>query len=194
MTVIRLPSGGLWLHSPVPIDDDLARQLANLGPVEHIVAPNCFHHLHAAAAKARYPVAKLWAAPGLPEKRKDIHFDAILSEKNPEWSGTVESVFIPGMPKFNEFVFFHRPSRSLICSDFVFNIQEEPSDVTRVFWRLFGVWRKLGQNRFWRWNVKNPSATRDAVEKVLAWDFERIVMAHGDVVEIDPSRLRHVLI
>ena len=46
MTVIRLKSGGLWLHSPVPIDDELAAQLAELGPVEHLVGPNLFHHVH----------------------------------------------------------------------------------------------------------------------------------------------------
>ena len=38
MAVVRLPGGGLWLHSPVPIDDRLAEELAELGPVRDIVA------------------------------------------------------------------------------------------------------------------------------------------------------------
>src|SRR5688572_5344581 len=80
MGVVALPTGGLLLYSPVPIDDALADDLARLGPVEHIVAPNKWHHLHAAAAKLRYPAATLWAAPGLRDKRKDVAFDADLSE------------------------------------------------------------------------------------------------------------------
>ena len=37
MTVVKLSSGGLLLHSPVPVDDALAAELAVLGEVTHIV-------------------------------------------------------------------------------------------------------------------------------------------------------------
>ncbi len=96
MTVIRLPNGSLWLYSPVPIDDELANDLAALGPVEHIIAPNCFHHLHAAAAKRRYPQAKLWAAPGLREKCPDVPFDAVVSEPELPWEDVLETLLIAG--------------------------------------------------------------------------------------------------
>ena len=43
MTVIRLPDGGLWLHSPTPLDDGLRAAIDALGPVAHIVAYlSCF--------------------------------------------------------------------------------------------------------------------------------------------------------
>ena len=67
MTVVALTGGGLWLYSPVEIDDKLAQQLAAVGNVVHVVAPNRYHHLFAGAAKRRYPAASLWAVPGLPE-------------------------------------------------------------------------------------------------------------------------------
>ena len=41
MTVARR-DGGLWLHSPIAIDEALAGTLAELGEVRHIVAPNRF--------------------------------------------------------------------------------------------------------------------------------------------------------
>ena len=34
MTVVRLESGGLWLHSPIRIDSSLAEELKEIGPVE----------------------------------------------------------------------------------------------------------------------------------------------------------------
>ena len=81
MVVVALAGGGLWLHSPVAIDDALADALASLGEVREIVAPNRFHHLFAAAAKARYPAATLWGAPGLARKRPAIAFDRALDRQ-----------------------------------------------------------------------------------------------------------------
>lgn len=36
MTVVRVAGGGLWVHSPIGIDDATAAQLADLGRVEHM--------------------------------------------------------------------------------------------------------------------------------------------------------------
>ena len=78
MTVVKLQSGGLLLHSPVPIDESMAEELGEIGNVDHIVAPSCFHHLFALQAKQLYQDATLWAAPGLSEKRKDVKFDQVI--------------------------------------------------------------------------------------------------------------------
>jgi hypothetical protein len=37
MTVVRLRSGQLWVHSPVPLCDELLAQLKQLGPVVAVV-------------------------------------------------------------------------------------------------------------------------------------------------------------
>ena len=79
--MIYAMDGGLWLHSPIAIDEALAGTLAELGEVRHIVAPNRFHHMFAGAAKRRYPAAALWAAPGLRKKRSNVAFDRDLDEE-----------------------------------------------------------------------------------------------------------------
>jgi hypothetical protein len=183
MTVVELAAGGLWLHSPVAIDETLGEQIESLGAVRHIVAPNCFHHEHAAAAKKRFPEAELWGAPGLTAKRPDVAFDAVLDGSDDDWSGTLESVFIDGFPKMNETVFFHVPSDTLICADFLFNINEENHALTRLFWRGFGVWKRVAQNRAWRLMRKDKLAAAKSARRVLEWDIHRITLAHGDVIE-----------
>lgn len=193
MTVVRLGGGGLLLYSPVPIDEPLADELAAIGPVEHILAPSCFHHLHARTAKQRYPRAKLWAAPGLRGRKPDIPFDADVSDGEQEWSQDVEVALVRGVPRTNEVVLFHSPSRSLICADLVFNIQEEPSWITRGFWRLLGVWKTFGVSRAWRLMVKDRAAFARTVDAIVAWNADRIVMAHGSVVEGGAERLREAL-
>jgi hypothetical protein len=45
MTVIRLPDGRLWVHSPVRLDEELLSELQALGPVGFLVAPSKVHHL-----------------------------------------------------------------------------------------------------------------------------------------------------
>src|SRR5574338_212862 len=65
MTVIRLASGALMLHSPCDITASMAGEIAALGPVAHIVAPSNFHHLHVASAQAAFPGAKTWICPGV---------------------------------------------------------------------------------------------------------------------------------
>src|SRR5690349_13492287 len=47
MTVIRLSSGRLLLHSPVPITSGLRAEIAALGSVAHIVCPNRYHPTYA---------------------------------------------------------------------------------------------------------------------------------------------------
>lgn len=193
MVVVRLAGDGLWLHSPVPIDDALARALADLGPVEHIVAPNCFHHLSAGPAKQRWPHATLWAAPGLAAKRRDLAIDRTLAE-DAEFGPTLAAVHLRGAPAINEFVFHHAPSRALICTDLVLNIRDEPHLLTRLLFRALGAYRRVGPTWYYRRQTRDRAAMDAALARVLAWDIGQVVMAHGDVLPVpDRDLLRAAL-
>ena len=184
MTVLRLPDGTLWLHSPIPIDDALAAELAALGEVAHIVAPNRLHHLHLPAAIARYPSARVYAAPGLERKRKDIRFDEVLGERPPaSWGGAIEQVWIAGNRWISEVVFLHARSRTLIVTDLVFNIHEAKTWITPWVLRSTGAWQRLAQSRLWWFTTTDRAAAAESMGRVLAWDFDRLLMAHGEPVE-----------
>ncbi len=185
MTVVRLASGGLLLHSPVRIDDALAAELEALGPVEAIIAPSCFHHLFASGAKRRYPDAPLWGAPGLAEKRENLSFDGVLGAGEHPWEDEVQTLAIEGVPKTGEHAFFHRKTGSLICTDFLINIPEEKRFFSRLIWRLLAVYQKPGPSRFWRFFARDRVAVLGSLEKIRALPIERIVMAHGDVIEAE---------
>ncbi|MEZ4383068.1 MAG: DUF4336 domain-containing protein [Nannocystaceae bacterium] len=184
MVVVALAGGGLWLHSPVAIDDALADALASLGEVREIVAPNRFHHLFAAAAKARYPAATLWGAPGLARKRPAIAFDrALEGGAQQPWPETLEAHLMGGRPTISEVVFHHRPSRTLICTDLLFNIRDEPHWLTRQLYRAIGSLGALGPNRVARLLTRDRRAAAASYRVLLGWPVARIVMAHGDVLE-----------
>lgn len=185
MTVVRLESGGLLLHSVVPIDDPLAAELAALGPVEHIVAPNLLHHTHLAPAIERYPTATVWGVRGLAEKRPDVRFEKTLGDAAPSWAAEFTPLQIRGIPWATETVFFHEATHTVVVTDLVFNIHEVRGWITPWVLRMAGAYRRFAQSRLLRRSIKDATAASSSVEQMLEWPIERVVMAHGCVVERD---------
>lgn len=186
MTVVRLPGGELLLHSPIPIDDALAAALDGLGPVTHLVAPSLYHHVFVSRALRRYPRAQVIAAPGLARKRRDLPIAVELgAQPPPAWQGVVDHLVLGGAPRINEAVFFHRPSRTLIVTDLVFNVRDPDGWATSLLLRTMGTHGRLAQSRLWRWLARDRAALRRSLEAMMAWDFARVLPAHGAPVETD---------
>jgi hypothetical protein len=184
MTVIRLGDGSLLLHSPVRLAADLRAALDAIGPVRYAVAPNRVHHLYAGKVAEAYPEARLWIGPGLERKRPDLRYVALLDdEAPPEWRGQVDQVFFRGRPYENEVVFFHRASRTLILCDLAFNFGASAPTVTRVLVSLIGSNGRFGPSKIDPMFIRDRDAARQSLEKILAWDFDRVIVAHGDVLE-----------
>lgn len=181
MIVIRLDDG-LWLHSPVAMTDALAAELDALGPVRHLVAPNCFHHLHMGPASERWPEAKVHAPPGLRSKRPDLRIDVELRDAEQPWGAAFEQIEIAGVPELGELVFLHRPSATLIVCDLVFNVHEA-AFMAKLVLRMVGVWQRLAQSKLWRRITKDRAAAARSVERMLALEFERVIPSHGRIAE-----------
>ena len=184
MTVIRLADGSLLLHSPVELDAGLRRELDAVGRVRYVVAPNRVHHLYAGRVAESYPDARLWVGPGVERKRPDLVHVAVLDDEAPvEWRGQVDQVFFAGRPYENEVTFFHRASRTLILCDLAFNLREGTAFVTRWLMRSIRSYGHFGPSTLDPWLIKDRAAARASLERILAWDFDRVIVAHGDVLE-----------
>ncbi len=184
MTVIRLAGGSLLLHSPVSLDAALRKELDALGPVRFAVAPNRVHHLHAGEVASVYPEARLWIAPGLERKRPDLVCQGVLGDEAPApWRGQVDQVFFRGRPYENEVVFQHRASRTLILCDLAFHFRAGTHPVTRLLMQLIRSYDRFGPSRLDPLLIRDRKQARQSLERILAWDFDRIVVAHGDVLE-----------
>ncbi len=185
-TIVRLPGGGLWVHSPLALDEELAESVAALGPVEHLVAPNKFHHMHLGEWKARFPDAKSWAAPGLAAKRSDLDFAGTLGDEPPaEWGGALEQHHFRGAPMVEEVVFFHPSTKTLIVADTAMNFGTSDHLPTRLFLKLTKRENAFGFTATERAMFRDHAAARESLARVLEWDFERIVLAHGAIANGD---------
>ncbi len=89
----------------------------------------------------------------------------------------------PGSRFLSEVVFLHRPSGSLILGDLCMNLGPGRDPLSRAFVRLDGVYRRLAVPRTIRLTVRNRRGAANALARMLAWDFDRVVVGHGDVVD-----------
>jgi len=189
LVAVRLPNGGLWICSPIPLTPELRRELEELGGVRHVVGPNRYHDECLREFQAEYPQALFHAAPGLAAQRRDLRFHAELSDlPHPDWAGVLDQHLILGMPKLNEVVFHHRGSGSLIIADIAFNLGPDGPLWFALFMRINGGWGRFGPSRFCRSIVKNMAAVRASLDRILEWDFERIIVGHGHNVTADAKR------
>ncbi|NOK01836.1 MULTISPECIES: DUF4336 domain-containing protein [Myxococcus] len=184
MTAVRLPDGGLWLHSPVRFSPEARAAVDALGPVRFLVAPNLMHHLYVQDWAAAYPDAKVAAPAALRRKRPDLRIDLELGDTaEASWAGVLDQVLVQGMPKVDELLFFHRPSQTLFVTDLAFNVHRTGSWFTRMYLKLSGAWQRLAPTMLVRSVIKDREAVRASLARAQAWDVERVVVCHGDVVE-----------
>lgn len=191
MTVLRLASGELIVHSPIALSPELRAELDALGRVAFIVVPWAHGKFTEAAARA-WPGAQLLAAPKPGGGRESLPFTGSLADEPPAaWAGQVESHWVRGF-RLNEVVLFHRPSRTLVLTDLCFNLQRAPSRWAELVYRADGMWRRFGPSWVIRLlAVSDRAALYESLERIGRWDFRRILVAHGDVLEpAGPETLR----
>lgn len=184
MTVVRLADGGLLLHSIAPLSPEIRAEVDALGPVRCAVAPNRFHHLHAGDVRTAYPEASLWLGPGLKEKRPDLSYGTTIEDDaEVPWRGDVDHRFFRGRPMENEVVFFHRASRTLVLCDLAMNFGPSAPWFTRATMTVLGGYGEFRPTRLDPLLIRDREAARACMEHILAWDFDRVILGHGDVLE-----------
>ncbi|MGB3758936.1 MAG: DUF4336 domain-containing protein [Rivularia sp. (in: cyanobacteria)] len=191
MTVIRLKNGEIVVISPIKVDERTITKINELGKVDTIIAPNLYHHLSISDFKSIYSDAKIFAAPGLQFKRQDLKFDRILTQGKLGTQGEIEYFLFEGFKildfkgasPLNEIVFFHRESRTLILTDTAFHFDETFPFITQLTMKLIGGYKKLEPSILEKLAIREKQKVKYSIQKLLEWDFERVIVAHGSILE-----------
>jgi hypothetical protein len=189
-TVIRLSNGELIIHSPSPLDEQLVERIRDIGPVAHLIAPGSYHYFHVTVWQEAFPEATVWICPGVERKQPDLEFDWFLSDHAPNaWADEIDQVLVRGNRLMWEVVFVDRPSKTLIVTDLVENIGEKSGAVGwqfKLWWKVvFRMWDNPKPAPEYQMGWKNKRAAKRSLERILEWDFDRIVLSHGDNIEAD---------
>lgn len=190
MAVARLANGELWVWSPVALTNALAASIEAIGPVRHIVSPNKIHHLFLSQWHECWPDARLYAPPGLARRKPELRFDAELSdEPDPAWAGDIDQVIFRGSLAMEEVAFFHKASRTAIICDLIQRFEEERATGWKgMLMRLDSLVGEHGSTpREWRASFLKRGPARAARQRVLDWNPERLLIAHGECAQSGAS-------
>lgn len=183
--IVRLSNGLLWVWSPVELTAELRTDVDRLGSVAHLVSPNKLHHLYLRAWKAAYPSAALWGPQTTFAKVPDLRFQEALQDTPPaEWLTDIDQAWFRGSFAMDEIVFLHRASSTAFVADLIQAFDDAFLRKHWGWWRLLARLDGLTERQAtapleWRLSFINREPARRARDKVLNWNCQRVLIAHG---------------
>ncbi len=154
MTVVKLEEGGLLVYAPVAPTPECIRLVNELvaehGNVKYIILPTIsgLEHKVFVGPFARYfPEAQVFIAPkqwsfplnlplswlGLPQKRTQIlPEDSSQTPFGNQFDYAILGPIELGLGRFAEVAFFHKRSHSLLVTDSVLSVSEEPPAIVQL--------------------------------------------------------------
>lgn len=210
-TIVKLQSGALAVFSPTALTSDVRSTVDALGKVSYIAATDMEHHIFISDWAKAYPSAALMCPEGLPEKRekspetKGNIFKYVWTQANKATMKVDEEfdrefdVEYVGSHANKELVFCHKPDRTVVEADMMFNLpafeqfsktKENPESgvLTKLFIGLQNTRGDATWQKRFLWYVASSGNRPDfnkSVERIAAWDFDRIIPCHGDVIETE---------
>lgn len=204
-TVVRLQSGALAVFSPVVLTEEVKQKVAEMGEVKYITALDIEHHIYLGPWAQAYPQAQVLGPEGLAEKRasqnnENVPFSHTFSKDKPltavdaEFDAEFEYEYVYGHQN-KEVVFVHKPTKTLIQADLMFNYPPTEqysktglSATAGIMTKIFGALTSVsgnGQKRMIWYGISSGDRAGFArsVKNINKWDFERIIGCHGDVIE-----------
>ncbi len=182
VTIIRLRSGKLVIHSTAPFTDADILAIRELGEPGWLLEGVLRHDTFAGGGRAAFPDVSYLAPEGFSNL---VGFPTQPIIPTPiEWDGELLALEIDGMPEARDTALLHVPSRTLILTELVFNFgSDEPLWTEFLLLAAVGSEHHPGMSRPMKAGVKDESAFRNSIGELLSWDFDRVIVGHGDVIE-----------
>ena len=194
MTIVKLSDGCCWVESPVPVPFDTLARITALGPVRYLVAATPRHVWRLDSWHTLFPLAQLWAARITPYtlKKGNLPFTGFLGDAPVQaWAQDFDQLAFKGSSSIEEGLFFHKDSRTVILGDLIQIHPMVPGKRLRnALVRLEGVAAPYGGVGLdIQLTFTKRALARQSLEKLLSWDFDKLIIAHGPCIEKDAKAL-----
>ena len=184
VTVIRLESGRLVIHSTAPFTQGDIAEIRALGEPGWLVEGMIDHDTFSKEGREAFPGIPFLAPPGFSE-RVDFKVED-LNSPPPAWLPELEVIPIEGAPKMAETVIFHRPSGTLVVCDLLFHFPKIDSIWSKILLTMvLGTDPAPGFSKRVKMAIKDKAAFAASLNKVMELPVERVVPGHGVVLEKD---------
>lgn len=186
MTVFRLGSGEVAVHSAIAMDEAGMTALEAIGQPSWILVPNSLHSSDASWYGERYPSARVLVPAAKRTKlfEKVRRIDGSLDDDWPEaLRGELAIVPLHGT-RIGEVAIVHLPSRTLVLTDAVFNYRGKDLPlVARMIMRANRAYGRFGPSRiFTSFVIDDRDAFLGSIDALLEHDFDRVIMSHGRIL------------
>ena len=193
VTLIRLRSGKMVIHSTAPFSPDDVAAIRTLGEPGWLLDGILRHDTFAKEGRLAFPGIPYLAPEGFSEV---VGFATTTIVPPPiEWDGELLALEIQGAPEARDTALFHVPSRTLILTELIFNFGGDEPIWTELLLRVaVGGEHHPGMPRPVKAGVKDAAAFQSSLATIIGWDFYRVIVGHGDVIEQDgKAKLRTAL-
>lgn len=115
----------------------------------------------------------------------------MLTDTSPaSWANDLDQMVFEGNPLLSETLFFHRAGRTVILDDLIQIHPLTPGRPLRnALVRFGGVAAPFGGVALdMRLSFIYRKRAAQSLDKVLSWDFDKLIIAHGPCVERDAKR------
>ena len=188
MSIVKLADGSLWVDSPVPVPSDVLERITRLGPVRYLVAATPRHVWRLASWHDLFPEAELWACKStlFTLKKGNLAFTGTLTDQPPRgWADDLDQVAFKGNPLIEEVIFLHKRSGTVILDDLIQIHSPVKGKLLRnALFKLEGVVSPYGGVGLdIRLSFTHRNLARRSLAKLLSWDFDKLIIAHGVCIE-----------
>lgn len=167
---------------------ELVAAVSALGRVSAIVAPNALHYTFLADWVRALPAVSTYAAQSLSTKVPQIAFTVLEEQLPAGWRGD-NDLHVVTLGSFEEVVFFHRISRTLIVTDLMQNLETSrvQNGLVRMLLIVGGATGPNGRPsiEIRRAALLHRAALRRGVEQMLAWEPTGTTLSHGQCYQTD---------
>ena len=84
---------------------------------------------------------------------------------------------------YNEIVFYHPKTKTLILTDTAFHLDRSFPLITQFASRIIGCYERLKPSILEKIAIKDREQITASITELLQWDFQRVIMAHSTIVE-----------
>lgn len=183
MTIVRLGSGDVFIHSAIRLEPPDLGWVASLGPVRGIIAPNAYHCSDAPWMARQFPEATVFVpASKIPQFQSLGVAAQNLLDFPRNIAGELECFPMNGT-RIGESAFIHHPSRTLILCDLAMNMEDVFTGLEGAFMRWNRVGGRFGVTRLTKLLfTREKKALVHSYGRVLEHDFDRVIVNHGAVL------------
>ncbi|GAA5877847.1 hypothetical protein JCM16303_000258 [Sporobolomyces ruberrimus] len=201
-TAIKLQSGNVWLAASHPLCPETLKTIHEMGgPVKHLVMFDAEHGMYTETYHKAFPEAKLyfppsatkkWISKGLLSEGSTNVFTYGEGKADPfevDTNGEIKSADFTKAHVNEDIAFLHVPSKTMIEADLLMNLpaneQYSQTDEKNSIPFINKVVPGSGAHKKMLWHLvsKDKQEMSRAAKEVAAWDFDRLIPCHGDVIE-----------